>query len=346
MQLIVILLATVGILTFLSGVIVLFGSSKSDRIRSLCFFLASVFSTIWMSVIAVFVSLRPGTDLQLQLMARLTFPFVIMLDVAFLGYVVWGKKYGKIITIIYLIAGLIISGFIIANPDALGVVSVESSGNRIVMNNSSPLFVAYVLYFCAVLPTISLAYLREFLRSRSKRKRRGTLINMVVFGLSSLVVLVCNLILPLVGNCYGVWLGPLALGTVIIVVYYTTLRYQSLNLSYMWIRFFSYVVVVCSIAIVYMMIFYIIFAALFQGSTPSTQVIILNFIMVLIFIALMPAMSGLTKLINSLISEQHPHRSKQSVMPGLDELQNPSTLIEHKPRAKATTKSKKEHRHR
>jgi len=51
-----------------------------------------------------------------------------------------------------------------------------------------------------------------------------------------------------------------------------------------------------------MIIFSIVFAALFRGSTPSTEVIVLNFIMILIFIALMPAMNGLMEFIRSLIS--------------------------------------------
>jgi uncharacterized membrane protein len=51
-----------------------------------------------------------------------------------------------------------------------------------------------------------------------------------------------------------------------------------------------------------MIIFSVVFAALFKGSAPSTEVIILNFIMILIFVTLMPVMTGLTEHIRSLIS--------------------------------------------
>ena len=59
MQLIVILLATVSVLTFLSGAIVFFGSSKSDRIRSAWYLLAALFTTFWMSSISIFLVAKP-----------------------------------------------------------------------------------------------------------------------------------------------------------------------------------------------------------------------------------------------------------------------------------------------
>ena len=60
-----------------------------------------------------------------------------------------------------------------------------------------------------------------------------------------------------------------------------------------------------------MVIFSAIFAALFRGSTPSTEVIILNFIMILIFLALMPAMNEFIKFVRSLISGQKPTTKKE-----------------------------------
>ena len=53
-----------------------------------------------------------------------------------------------------------------------------------------------------------------------------------------------------------------------------------------------------------MTIFYIIFLAMFKGSAPSIEVVILNFIMILIVLALAPAMNEINMFINSLISSQ------------------------------------------
>ena len=84
-----------------------------------------------------------------------------------------------------------------------------------------------------------------------------------------------------------------------------------LNLSSIWLRVFSYVIVIASLAIIYMVLFSIVFAALFRGSTPSTEVIVLNFIMILIFISLIPAMSSSLNYIKYLISGQKKTNEEQ-----------------------------------
>ena len=315
MQLIVILLATVGILTFLSGAIVFFGSSKEDRARSIWYFIAAIFATIWMTSIALFLSQKPTADGlipdSLIFHVNCTFVSAIILDVAFLGYGSWNKRYGKILTIVFLLMALAISAMILINPNAMySEIIVSNQGNSL-MINFGPLYFCYIIYFCLIVPTITAVFLRQYFKSRAKRKRNSNLVMMLAYGISSTIVLVVNLILPIFNNWSMIWLGPLALGTTIIIIYYMILKYQTLDMSVAWLRIFSYVVVVASIAILYMVIFSVIFAALFRGSTPSIEVIILNFIMILIFIALMPAMNGLIKFISSLILAQHPKQVKK-----------------------------------
>ena len=168
--------------------------------------------------------------------------------------------------------------------------------------NIDPLYFSYIGFFAAIVPAIIGVFMHQFFKTSSKRKRGGDIVTMGSFGLSSTLVLIFNLILPLLNNWSLIWIGPLALAVTILAVYYTILRYRMLNLNSVWLRVFSYTVIIASIAIIYMIIFSIIFAALFRGSTPSTEVIILNFIMILIFIALMPAMNGFMTFVRSLIA--------------------------------------------
>lgn len=304
MQLIVILLATVSVLTFLSGAIVFFGSSKSDRIRSAWYLLAALFATFWMSSISIFLVAKPDAIDSIGWHVNWTFISAIFIDVAFLGYGAWSKKYGKITTILFLILGLVISGAILLNPSLLySNVVLSTTGNSVIMN-IGPLYFAYIAFFGLIVPVIIGVFFSQFLRARSRRKRSGDIVTMISFGASSTVVLIANLILPLLNNWNGIWLGPLALAVTILGVYYTILRYRILNLSSIWLRIFSYIIVFASIAIVYMIIFSAIFAGLFRGSTPSIEVITLNFIMILIFIALMPAINGLMESVKALIVGQ------------------------------------------
>ena len=106
MQLIVMLLATVSILTFLSGAIVFFGATKGDRVRSAWYFAAAIFATVWMASISIFLVARPEQSNTINWHVIWTFVSAILIDVAFLGYGAWKKRYGKITTFIFLVLGL------------------------------------------------------------------------------------------------------------------------------------------------------------------------------------------------------------------------------------------------
>lgn len=304
MQLIVILLATVAILTLLSGAIVFFGASKGDKVRSLWFFLAAIFATVWMASISVFLTAGQNMAGTIDWHVKWTFVSAIIIDVAFLGYIVWREKYGKFATFFFLIFGGIISALIFAKPELLySGVELSKAGNSVAMNmNLGSLYYTYIVFFGSIVPVIVISLLYQFMRTKSNRRRSGDLVIMLAFGGSSTLVLIFNLILPLFNNWSLIWIGPLALSATIIGFYYTILRYHSLNLASIWLKIFSYVVLISSIAIVYMIIFALIFTALFRGSMPSVEVIVLNFIMILVFLLLMPAMNEIMTFIRSLIS--------------------------------------------
>lgn len=304
MQLIVILLATVAILTFLSGAIVFFGASKGDKMRSTWFFLAAIFATVWMSSISVFLTANAGLADHIDWHVKWTFISAILIDISFLGYIAWREKYGKIITFAFLLFGAIVSILIFAKPHLLYKdVVFANIGNSVTMN-IGPLYFAYIAFFAMIVPAVVITLLKQFIKTKSNRRRGGDLVIMLAFGGSSTLTLIFNLILPLFNNWTLIWIGPLALSVTIIAFYYTILRYRALNLSSIWLKIFSYIVILASIAIIYMVIFSLIFAALFRGSTPSVEVIVLNFIMILIFLLLMPAMNELITFTRSLITGQ------------------------------------------
>ena len=311
MQLIILLLITVAVLTFLSGAIVYFGASKGDRTRSAWFFIAAIFATVWMSSISLFITADSSWSEVIDWHVAWTFISAIIIDVAFLGYIAWPEKYGKLLTYIFLLFGLFISTFIMLAPSAMyDTVILDRAGNSVVMH-IGPLYISYIAFFAAIVPAIVAYLFKQALKTRSQRKRSGDITIMLSFGLSSTLILVANLIMPLLGNWHLIWLGPLALSATIIAFYYTILRYHSLNLSSIWLKIFSYIVIIASVAIIYMVIFALIFAALFRGSMPSIEVIILNFIMIVIFLLLMPAMNQLTTTIRTLINNQKGGQKKE-----------------------------------
>lgn len=304
MQLIAILLITVSILTLLSGIAAFFGATKGDHARSAWFFVATVFAMVWAVAISLFLIATPEWD-HMPLLVNLTYVSAIFIDIALLGYISWRKKAGKIVTLIFLVAGIIFTGFFASNPGLLySDIVLTSAGNSLVPN-FSPFYFTYIGFFCALVPAVLITLLKQILDSRSNRVKNGDLVFLIGFGISGTVSLVFNLILPL-WTWDLIWLGPLAISTTIIAFYYTILRYRAINLKSRWLKILSYIVVITSAAVLYMMVFYAVFVAMFRGSTPSMEVIILNFVMVLFFLLLMPAMSEVVIFVRSLITGEEP----------------------------------------
>ena len=190
MQLIVILLATVSILTLLSGAIVFFGSSKKDRIRSAWYFIAAIFATVWMASISIFLVAKPEDMDSIVWHVNWTFVSAILLDVAFLGYGAWNKKYGKITTAIFLALGLLVGGTILLNPSALySEVVLSNSGNSVTMNIGL-LYFCYIAFFGAIVPVIVGVFAHQYFKTKSQSKRGGDIVTMGSFGISSTIVLV------------------------------------------------------------------------------------------------------------------------------------------------------------
>lgn len=297
----------------MSGLVTFFGTKKGEKVQAFWFFMSAFFAAVWTASILIFLTATPESNLNISWHVNWVFVTAILIDIFFLGYVIWNEKNGKLMTLLFAIAGSIISVIAFLKPELLySEIALANTGNTITLNLGIFYF-TYILYFCSIISAIAIGLLRQCMRTRSTRKRKGDLIIMIAFGLSSLIIGISEIILPIFGNWNYIWLGPLTLSAMIISYYYSILRYRSLNLSSIWLKIFSYTVLLSSVAIIYMIIFSLIFAALFRGSTPSTEVIILNFIMILIFLLLMPAMNQLYMSIRATISGETEKTKQRSI---------------------------------
>lgn len=304
MQLIVILLIIVSILTFLSGATVFFGAKKGERLRSFWFFVATIFAAIWTISICLFLRATPESNLNMVWHTNWTYISAIFIDIALLAYISWQEKYGRLLSLFFMIFGIILTGVFINNPSLLYKdIILTNSGNSLV-TNIGPFYFIYIGFFGLLVPAVIITLLKQIISSSSIKKQGGDLVLLIGFAISGTTSLIFNLILPF-WRWDLVWLGPLAISTTIIAFYYSILRYRVLNLYSTWLKILSYIVIITSLAVIYMVIFSIVFAAMFRGATPSTEVIILNFIMILIVLLLLPATNELGMFIRSLISNQH-----------------------------------------
>ena len=303
MHLLYILVIIVAMLTVLSAVALVLGSAKAERARSLWFLVAAIGSAIWGMSISVFLSLKNGEIQQMNaphLVAGI-YSGAIVMDVALLGYISWKYKAGKILTALFAVIGIALLTVFLYDPSVLySSINLVSSGNSISIDLGQWFYITYGLFFCTITPTFCAFLIYQIMHSHNKKQKKGYLFFLIGLSVAGLLSLVFDIILP--PTRYDlIWIGPLTIGLVIIGFYYAILRFKMITLNATWLRTLSYIVIIGSALIIYLLIFHLIFSALFKIANPSFQVVLLNFIMIAIVLLLTPAIAEINALTKSWI---------------------------------------------
>ena len=303
MHLLYILVIIVAVLTVLSALALVLGSAKTEKARSLWFLVAAIGSAIWGMSISVFLSLKNGEIQQMnapKLVAGI-YSGAIVMDVALLGYISWKYKLGKMLTAAFAVIGIALLTVFLYDPSVLySSINLVSMGNSITIDLGQWFYIAYALFFCTITPVFCGFLIYQIRHSRNKKQKKGYLFFLFGLSVAGLLSLIFDIILP--PTRYDlIWIGPLTIGLVIIGFYYAILRFKMITLNANWLRVLSYIVIIGSALIVYLLIFHLVFSALFKIANPSFQVVLLNFIMIAIVLLLTPAISEINALTKSWI---------------------------------------------
>lgn len=300
MQLITILLVTVSILTVLSGLAVFCGAARKERARSAWFFLATIFAAIWTDSIALFLNATSEMGDLIPVAVNLTFISALFFDVGLIGYLSWQRKSGKIFTLLLSAVAIILALSIAINPGLLyKQIILSDQGNSIELNLGG-FYIAYAVFTVLKMVNIVTSSILTMIES-SKAKRKGYLVLLIGYMAAGLMMLIFNMILTFT-RWDLIWVGPISISTTIICFYLAVLRFKMVSLNTNWLRMLSYVVLMLSGAVFYMVIFALVFRLLFRGASPSIEVIVLNFIMIAIVLLMFPAMNELTALVEALVA--------------------------------------------
>ena len=304
MNFIYILVIAVAILTVLSAVALLFGSSRIEKRRSLWFFAAAIGEAIWGISISLFLALgnNETAEATAPLLVKGIYSGAVIMDVALLGYISWKYKSGKLATVLFAIFGIALMTIFFYDPSVL-YSSIALSGPgapSVAIDLSQWFYVVYALYFCTITPVFCGFLFYQIKKARNKNIRKGYLSFLIGLLIAGGLTLIFDIILPPMRYDL-IWVGPLTIGLVILVFYYAILRFKMISLAAGWLRAMSYIVIICSAFIVYLLIFHLVFSALFRVASPSFQVILLNFIMVTIVLCLTPAISEINAMVRSFI---------------------------------------------
>lgn len=303
MHLLYILVIIVAGLTILSALALVLGSTKAEKVRSLWFLVAAIGAAIWGMSISVFLSLKNGEVQQINapILVAGIYSGAIVMDVALLGYISWKYKLGKILTMVFAVIGIALLTVFLYDPSVLySSINLVSTGNSITIELGQWFYIAYALFFCTITPAFCAFLIYQIQHSRNRRQKKGYLFFLIGLSVAGLLSLVFDIILP--PTRYDlIWIGPLTIGLVIIGFYYAILRFKMITLNANWLRILSYIVIIGSALIVYLLIFHLVFSALFKIANPSFQVVLLNFIMIAIVLLLTPAISEINALTKSWI---------------------------------------------
>ncbi len=303
MSLISILLFAAAVLAVLTGFVAFVGASKSDRGRLAWFFVATIGTAVWALSIAGFLKLSEDADPEVAtwLIFGIYLSALVMAPALF-GYSAWKYKAGKIATIVYILLAVVLGVALIHDPDILiEQLTLGRDGNSITITRGW-FYLAYMVYFCTCLPAFLVVLFYRAKHTKSKRVRTGDYVLLAGMAISCGFTATFDLILPFLGRYDLIWIGPFVTTVVIVSFFYAIIRYRVVSVSAQWMRALAYIVVMAMSVIAYMLIFYTIFTVLFKIPNPSTSVLVLNFIMIVIVLLLMPVLNELLASIRSTIS--------------------------------------------
>lgn len=302
MSLTSILLFATSVLAVLSGFSVFVGASKVDRKRMAWFFAAAVMAASWSVAIALFLALPINAESLAPVLIMVIYIASAIMMVALLGFASWDNTIGKILIICAVLSVIIVSAVVLHDTSVLFAgFTLSNQGNSVTLVNG-PVYWLYTFFFILNSILAWFFILQHSRRTRIKRVRQGDHILLVGLMITGALSMISDLILPLFVRYDLIWIGPLALSATLVTFYYAILRFRVIAISSNWLKALSYVVLLVSGAVIYMLIFYLIFTSLFKIPNPSSSILVLNFLMIVIVLLLMPVINELIASARSMIS--------------------------------------------
>lgn len=295
-----ILLIATAILCLLTGFMSLVGASKTMRGRQACFFVTTIGCALWTGGIGVFQALGPD-DMDMAMLSLYgIYLGSLLMAVCILGYAAWRRTWGKVHTIICALIAIFLAVTFIHDQSLLYTgVTLANTGNSVQLY-----WGWYYIAYCVFYIVNNTGFIiHQYLNARSARTRnvrKGEYILFVGLSIAGVLSIIFDLLLPPVDYSL-IWVGPLTLSIVMIAFFYATLKYRIISISSRWLQAFAYGVTLLTGVAIYMLLFYIIFTALFKIPNPSTSILVLNFLMIVIVLLLMPVIREVAAAFRAMI---------------------------------------------
>ena len=300
MQLITTLLYAVAALTLLTGFSILLGATKQARAGAVWFFIATVGAAVWSAAIAAFLTLPEEHGTLAPLLVIGIISGITLTDVAMLGYTSWSSKVGKVLTLVFAALGVAVIALVAHTPELFYTNITFGTNFNTIHTVRTWYFYALIGYFFAISLVYS-SFLAETIKHvKSKGAKNGFRLFRGGLAVGGILALVFDLLL-LSSQPRFAWIGPMAVSISVIAFYYSIVRYRILPLKGNWINILSYIILAAAGLVVYLLVFYTVFTAIFRVPNPSGAMLVFNLIMVAIVLLLMPAISEVASMIRAYL---------------------------------------------
>jgi hypothetical protein len=298
MYIVVALTAIVGAAVFTSN------RNQKGRWSAISLSVAIFGSALWVLFVQLF---RSSVDVGLAEAHLLAFTVAALLIP--LGCLLYGvsllkhKLLSVGVSIVATLVSAVVGCLILLNVDMFRAdIIMQADGNYATLTDS-PVTAAYFsligIFFLASFITIFVAALK----SKDATFRRGIYYLGGGLVLSSLLSGTTSIILPIIGYSTLFWVGPLSVSITMLFTYFITLRFKLFINSSRLLRTLTYLVIVAAMSIIYTFLFYVIFTLLFRGASPSDEILVFHFLMIVVVILLLPVISHLTESIKKIIAD-------------------------------------------
>jgi len=298
MQLIRALLIAAIVVVVLSGVSIFFGSRKQEKNSSIYFLIATLGAALWTIAIAIALKMPNASPEFVHATVTCIIAGVTLCDVGLLAFLSWKYKGGKPLTFIFALLGALLV-VLLAYDSSLFYSSYDLSQTYIqIFINYSWYYFALIVYFFLISITFSSFLLKRIKSTTNPSLKTGLKVFYVGLSIGGILALIFDLVL-ITSLPNLIWIGPMATIISIMSFYYSVVKFRTLNISTRWMKIMSYAILTATAVIIYLLVFYIVFAALFRTPNPSVEVLILNSIMAIFLLAIMPALLELANFMKA-----------------------------------------------
>lgn len=295
------------ILSLFTSLGIFLGSEKKSRRKIVFLILSILFSSIYSGSILIFQNLSPENSFLTQPLSFFIFLSPLLMDIFLLEFLLSEHKILRMTSLgISLIYFIIISVVLLNNPSLFYIdFSLSTAGNSITITNDF-LYCSYIGFFVLYTLALIIAALPHLKNFRITSVKDEIIVVGIGIFLLRVAMLIFGMILPLKNSNY-LWLAPTMTALMVVLAYYAILKHQIIVISKKWLKFTSYVVLITTAAATYMLLFYIIVTYLFKLKNLSSEIFILNFIMVAILFLILPILNEFSQFIHSLIKKDEEY---------------------------------------